>query len=103
MTVVSTSISLHGTFPLSVPSVTNTLPSGRVNCTTSGDFSPGAIAGPLGRLACMDAMAVLARETLIPSLTFIAAQPVRQSSEATANQIGKRVLISRGTEILEGM
>jgi hypothetical protein len=48
-TVGVTVISFHRTFPLPFPSVTSTVPSGCVNCTTSANFSPGAIAGPLGR------------------------------------------------------
>jgi hypothetical protein len=54
-------MSFHRTFPRPWPSVVNTLPSGSVNTATSGDFSPGAIPGPLGRLAWMDAMGFWAK------------------------------------------
>src|SRR5262249_5095464 len=57
------------------PSVNKTLPFGWVRLTTSGDFWPGAMAGPLGRLACREEMGVWFRSTRIPILTFMALQP----------------------------
>jgi len=54
--------------PWPCPSVTNTLPSGAVNWTTSGNFCPGAIPWPLLRLACMDEDGSLVQVNFHPQL-----------------------------------
>jgi hypothetical protein len=57
-TLAATVMSFHRTLPLPSPSVVKISPPGPVKTATSGDFSPGAIPGPRGRLAAMDAMGV---------------------------------------------
>src|SRR5262249_40477587 len=68
----------------------NDLPSGRVNVTTSGDFSPGAMPGPLGIVACMDVTGTFSRCTFIPSLSSTAAHPLSASREVTARPAAPR-------------
>src|SRR5258705_2226185 len=61
-TVAVIARSFQRIFPLPWPSVTQRLPSDAVNVTTSGDFSPGATPGSLGRLASIDVTGIFARE-----------------------------------------
>jgi len=62
------------------------LPSGSVSTTTSGDFSPGAISGPLGKLACIDVMGALSTCIFYPSLTCRRVHPPGTSSETIPRQ-----------------
>jgi hypothetical protein len=78
--------SFHKTLPWPAPSVCNVLPSGSVSTTTSGDFSPGAMPGPLGRLACIDVMGTLSRCIFQPSLTCKRVHPPSASSETIPRQ-----------------
>src|SRR6266849_1779806 len=99
-TLAVTLRSSHMTFPWPCPSVINTLPSGSVTATTSGDFSPGAIPGPLGRLARMDVIGVLSRCTFHPSRTCMDAHPLSASTEAAARQDTQLVLVKCGVWML---
>jgi hypothetical protein len=63
-----------------------------VNVATKGDFSPGAIAGPLGKCTSIDETGVFAKYTRSPSFTFTAVHPLMASSEPNAKQTAQRVL-----------
>src|SRR5579859_867243 len=80
-TVAVTCRSFHMTLPWPAPSVCRIFPSGSVRTTTSGNFSPGPMPGPFGRLAWMEAIGVLSRKTFHPILTCRRVQPLRPSSE----------------------
>ena len=77
--------SFHRIFPLPFPSVTHTFPSCPIRVTTSGDFSPGATPGFLGRLASIDVMGIFANEALIPSRTSTLLHPHSASREVNAS------------------
>ncbi len=81
--------SFHMTLPLPFPSVRKVLPSGPVITATSGDFSPGAMPGPLGRLASMAVMGRLSKGTLSPNQTCTLAHPLSASKEATPRQVAQ--------------
>src|ERR1700676_871576 len=95
--------SFHRTLPWPAPSVCNTLPSGSVSTTTRGDFSPGAIPEPFGRLAAMDVTGVLSRYTFIPSRTFIGVHPLSASWQAIHRHAAQLVRSGCGTRILANL
>jgi len=91
-TVAVTLRSFHITFPWPAPSVGNILPSGSVTSTINGNFSPGAIAGPLSRVAEIDLTGVLSRETLQPIRTCTDAHPLSASIKATHTHPAQRIV-----------
>ncbi len=86
-TLATTLRSFHITFPWPCPSVINTLPSGSVTTTTTGDFSPGAIPGPFGRLTWMDEMGVLSR--YLPSQLDLQGRAPTQRKQGGHREAGR--------------
>lgn len=54
--------------------------------TINGDFCPGAMPGPLGSLALIEATGVCARYTFHPILTFREAQPASKKRNVAIRQ-----------------